>query len=105
MFMSNSLVFKGSYTCPEECVDPEIGWVICCNLTDETYETYVYDGSAWCMMDGFANELEQPSQTKKMIPASVCKYCGGPVNDLGECEYCGNKHQYQLDSEGGFIHA
>ena len=97
--LSKPLNFRGHFNSQDDCTDPENGDVI---LTASG--TFVHTGNHWSEVSSIVTTTinnkydivdryyHQPEQ--KMIPVSTCRYCGAPVNNDGECEYCGIKHQY-----------
>ena len=94
----SSYKFRGLFNSVEDCPGPKPGDII----TSDS-GIYAYTGSCWDEIQSLAvvdnsvttccsATMYQPEQ--KMIPVSTCRYCGAPVNNDGECEYCGIKHQY-----------
>ena len=95
----SSYNFRGLFNSVEDCPDPKLGDTI---TTDSG--VFVHNGSCWEEVSVITtnrpaefylvNDRYYSESEPKMIPVSTCRYCGAPVNNDGECEYCGIKHQY-----------
>lgn len=94
----SNYTYSGRFDHLEDCLNPDYGQVIA---------TFVYNGSSWGELPTTIAMTDRthcydvvdrcyPEHEQKMIPVSTCRYCGAPVNNDGECEYCGIKHQYIL---------
>lgn len=95
--LASSFIFRGQFNSVEDCPDPKLGDII---VVDSG--TYAYTGSCWDEIGAVTTNSSiyavdsMYHEERKMVPVSTCRYCGAPVNNDGECEYCGIKHQYIL---------
>lgn len=88
MELAGLIKFRGQFNALSDCTTPAVGDSVIVGRT-----VFIYTGTSWEPVEA-VRDLAEPQP--KMMLLSSCRYCGGPVNDNGECEYCGNKHQFTM---------
>lgn len=51
------------------------------------------------MLQTYHNKLMKQLSEGRLVPINVCPNCGGIIDDMNKCEYCGAKLKLVVDDE------